>query len=84
VRLRSVTGTDGHQRAKSRLEEVLGAAVRGELSSVVDAHIGLFCRVGGVVKAPVMVVVQPVIKHERRGAAGRARTRDCVRRTSRD
>jgi len=31
-----------------------------------------------VAKAPVMVVVQPVIKRERRGgAAGRARRRDC-------
>jgi len=55
------------------------------LSSVVDAHIRLFCRVGGVAKAPVMVVVQPVIKHEREdGAAGRARMRDCVRRTAGD
>src|SRR5262249_18458147 len=42
----------------------------GEPSSVVVAHIRLFCRVGGVAKAPVMVVVQPVIKHERRGRGG--------------
>ena len=53
------------------LKEVLGAAVRWELSGVVDVHIRLFCRVGGVAKAPVMVVVQPVIKHERRGRGGR-------------
>jgi len=39
-------------------------AIRGEPSSVVDAHIRLFCRVGGVAKAPVTAVVQPVIKHE--------------------
>ena len=44
---------------------LIGAAIRGELSSVVDAHIRLFCRVGGVAKAPVMVVVQPVMKHGR-------------------
>ena len=37
----------------------LGAAISGESSSVVDAHIGLFCRVGGVAKAPVTAVVQP-------------------------
>jgi len=37
----------------------------------VDAHIRLFCRVGGVAKAPVMVVVQPVIKHEREDGGGR-------------
>src|SRR5215831_2246717 len=49
----------------------LGAAVRWEPSSVVDAHIGLSCRVGGVAKAPVMVVVQPVIKRERQGRGGR-------------
>jgi len=30
----------------------------------VDAHIRLFRRVGGVAKAPVTAVVQPVIKHE--------------------
>jgi hypothetical protein len=33
----------------------------------VDVHIWLFCRVGDVAKAPVTAVVQPVIKHERRG-----------------
>jgi hypothetical protein len=47
------------------------AAVRrcdqGELSSVVDAHIRLFCRVGGVAEAPVTAAVQPVIKHDRQG-----------------
>ena len=68
-----------------RAEFPLGAAIRGELSSVVDAHIRLVCRVGGVAKAPVMVVVQLVIKHEREDGGGRrARMRDCVRRTSRD
>jgi len=37
----------------------------------VDAHIRLFCRVGGMAKALVTAVVQPVIKRERRdGAAG--------------
>jgi len=57
---------------------LIGAAIRGELSSVVDAHIRLFCRVGGVAKAPVPTVVQRVIKRERwGGAAGRACTRDC-------
>ena len=52
-------------------EPPLGAAVRGEPSSVVDAHIRLFCWVGGVAKAPVTAVVQPVIKHERQGRGGR-------------
>ena len=50
---------------------LIGAAIRGELSSVVDAHIRLFCRVGGVAKAPVPAVVQPVTKRERRGRGGR-------------
>ena len=45
--------------------------VAAPTSSVVDAHIRLFCRAGGVAKAPVMVVVQPVIKYERRGRGGR-------------
>jgi hypothetical protein len=42
------------------------------LSSVVDAHIRLFCRVGGVANAPVTAVVQPVIKRERQGQGGRS------------
>ena len=50
----------------------LGAAIRGELSSVVDAHIRLFCRVGGVASVPVTAVVQPVIEHERQGQRGRS------------
>ena len=50
----------------------LGAAIRGEPSSVVDAHIRLFCRVGGLAKAPVMAAVQPVIKHERQGRGWQA------------
>src|SRR5262249_51738488 len=37
---------------------------------VVDAHIRLFCWVGGVAKAPVTAVVQPVIKYERQGRGG--------------
>jgi hypothetical protein len=37
----------------------------------VDAHIRLFCRVGGVAKALVMAVVQPVIKHEREDGGSR-------------
>ena len=37
-----------------------------------DAHIRLFCRVGGVAKAPVTAVIQPVIKHERQGQGGRS------------
>ena len=36
-----------------------------------DAHIWLFCRAGGVAEAPVTAVVQPVIKHERKGQGGR-------------
>jgi hypothetical protein len=39
---------------------------------VVDAHIRLFCRVGGVANAPVTAVVQLVIKHERQGQGGRS------------
>jgi len=40
--------------------------------NVVDAHIRLFCRAGGVAKAPVTAVVQPVIKRERQGQGGRS------------
>ena len=36
-----------------------------------DAHIRLYCRVGGAAKAPVTAAVQPVIKHERQGLGGR-------------
>ena len=36
-----------------------------------DAHIRVFCQVGGVAKAPVTAVVQPVIKHEREDGGGR-------------
>src|SRR5215831_2570510 len=56
---------------RTRAVPLLGAAIRGEPSSVVDAHIRLFCRVGGVAKAPVTAAVQPVIKHERQGRGGR-------------
>jgi LuxR family maltose regulon positive regulatory protein len=38
----------------------------------VDAHIRLFCRVGGVAKAPVTAVVPPVIKREGQGRGGRS------------
>ena len=54
-----------------RPDPPLGAAIRGEPSSVVDAHIRLYCRVGGAAKAPVTAAVQPVIKHERQGQGGR-------------
>jgi hypothetical protein len=33
----------------------------------VDAHIWLFCRVGGVANTPVTAAVQPVIKRKRQG-----------------
>ena len=36
-----------------------------------DAHIQLFCLVGGVAKAPVIVIFQPVIKHHREDGGGR-------------
>ena len=36
-----------------------------------DAHIQLFCLVGGVAKAPVIVIFQPVIKHQREDGGGR-------------
>src|SRR5262252_3892980 len=54
-----------------RAEPPLGAAIRGEPSSVVDAQSGLFCWVGGVAKALVTAAVQPVIKHERQGRGDR-------------
>src|SRR5215470_15687113 len=57
---------------RTRAVPLLGAAIRGEPSSVVDAHIRLFCRVGGVAKAPVTAAVQPVIKRERRGRGRQA------------
>ena len=49
----------------------LGAAIRGEPSGVVDAHIRVILPVGGVADAPVTAVVQPVIKHARQGRGGR-------------
>jgi LuxR family maltose regulon positive regulatory protein len=36
----------------------------------VDAHNRLFCRVGGLANAPMVAVVEPVIKHERQGQRG--------------
>ena len=68
----SVTLSDVRDRRRTLAEPPLGAAIRGEPSSVVDAHIRLFCRVGGVAKAPVMAAVQPVIKHERQGRGRQA------------
>ena len=67
----SVTLSDVRDRRRTLAEPPLGAAIRGEPSSVVDAHIWLFCRAGGVAEAPVTAVVQPVIKHERKGQGGR-------------
>ena len=51
--------------ARTRAYPPLGAAIRWEFSSVMDAHIRLFCPGGGVAKAPVTAAVQPVIKHKR-------------------
>jgi hypothetical protein len=66
-----ITRSDREARGE-RAPTRLGAAIRGEPSNVVDAHIRLFCRVGGVAKAPVTAVVQPVIKRERQGQGGRS------------